>query len=136
MSIIYQAHKKSGASNNTKMGLRSPRSFIWFDIGLWLLIAVLLMYTSIAYFPKVKKHLAKPVPHPAIILNLINEADYLNKHKLTGVFLSNQENVALINNHYYHLGDVIDGMKVAHIDLNNVTLTSDHQKFVLSQQTV
>ncbi len=138
MSIIYQAHKK-GSSKDT-FARPVIRSFPWFDVALWLLVFILLIYTSVVYFPKVKKYFSTPFfatkIAPPITLKLINEADYQNKHKVTGVFLADNDKIALINHHYYHLGDNLDGMQIVQIDLNDVTVRNEHQKFILSQQTM
>lgn len=142
MSIIYQAQNKTSSNKgrfiNSTTTSHAAKTFPWFDIALWLLIVVLLVYISMAYFPKFKKHWVKPtvvstIASPQIVR--MNEAEYQSKHKLTGVFLSEQEKIALINNHYYHLGDTLDGMQIVRIELNRVLLRNNNQKLILSQQT-
>lgn len=66
----------------------------------------------------------KPVP-------LVNDTVYRTHHILSGVFLSQQERMAIINNQTFHVGDVVDGMKIVRIDLNKVTLQKDTQRLVL-----
>ena len=63
---------------------------------------------------------------PAISLtppaSMLNEAEFKNKHILNGVFLSHQENIALINNQAFHVGDTVENMEIVNISLNQVTL--------------
>jgi hypothetical protein len=50
---------------------------------------------------------------------------------LTGVMLAGQNSVAIINNHSYQLGDMINGMKVIGIEINKVQLLNGQQIVVL-----
>jgi len=55
-----------------------------------------------------------------------------NKLVLNGVFLSDKEKVALINNRSFRLGDVLAGMKIIEIDNDSIKLlSSDNKKVVL-----
>ena len=59
------------------------------------------------------------------------ETEYRGKFILNGVFLSDDEKVALINNQSYHVGDTLDGMKIVGIDLNSVKFKLSNQILVL-----
>lgn len=43
---------------------------------------------------------------------------------LNGVLISGTEKIALINNQAFHLGDIVDGMKIVSIEVNSVKLQS------------
>jgi hypothetical protein len=52
----------------------------------------------------------------------MNPTDYKSSHVLGGVYLSNEEKIALINNKFFHLGDTVDGMKLVSIEANRIIL--------------
>jgi hypothetical protein len=66
-------------------------------------------------------------PSPIIPNPVIVEAEYKSKHELNGIFVSPSETVAMINNKMVHLGDTVDGMRVASIDVLGVQLRHDEQ---------
>lgn len=51
-------------------------------------------------------------------------APYLNKLTLNGVLISDSDKTALINNQAFHIGDMIDGMRIVTIDPTRVRLQS------------
>jgi hypothetical protein len=50
---------------------------------------------------------------------------------LEGVFLSDNEQLAMINHHSYHVGDKVNGMQVVNIALDEVTLQDKKHSVVL-----
>jgi hypothetical protein len=91
--------------------------------------ALLAVGVAVVYLVQYKWHLfyAAQSHQP-----MIAEADYRAKHILGGVFVSPTETVAVINTKMVHLGDTLDGMKVASIDTKGVKLQRDQQVIVLS----
>ena len=53
------------------------------------------------------------------------------KMHLDGVFLSNREKMAMIDNKAYHVGDVVKGMKLVSITLDQVQLKHKKQTLTL-----
>lgn len=61
----------------------------------------------------------------------IIEAQYKKNHILNGVFISNSEKIAMINNRMFHRGDEVDGMIISEIDTEGVQLKHDDQMIFL-----
>lgn len=59
------------------------------------------------------------------------ELDYKGNLVLNGVFLSDQDKIAMINNQPYHLGDKVSGLKIISMDMNSVKLSDEKNIFVL-----
>jgi hypothetical protein len=79
--------------------------------------------------PSVKvTEIAPTKPQPTLNINL---ADYKSSHILSGVYLSDEEKIALINKQFFHLGDVIDGMKLVSIEQNRIVLRYADNDLVL-----
>jgi len=64
----------------------------------------------------------------------IIESQYRNKHVLDGVFLSENETVAMINKKMVRMGDKVDGMTVRSIDTDGVQMQHDDQIIFLQAQ--
>jgi hypothetical protein len=64
----------------------------------------------------------------------INQAEFKTKHTLNGVYLSTDEKIALINNQFFHLGDLVDGMKIVSIESNRIILRHADNALILSTE--
>lgn len=51
-----------------------------------------------------------------------DDAQYKSKHLVTGIFISENTKVALIDNQFYNIGDTIDGMEIISIEPESVRL--------------
>lgn len=128
VSIIYDALQKTqqrlGHTNKEK----NQKRFDWLDLCFIVIIVLLIIAVIWAYFPKkspvIKKSLTSlPAPQqtdlqltPKPVVRLL----------LQGVFLSNNEKVALINNQTLHVGDSIQGKKVISISFDQVKLQDEN----------
>jgi hypothetical protein len=80
-----------------------------------------------------------PLPPPPFITHPVAEKPPIPEIKpllstrltLNGVMISGDEKVALINNQAFHLGDVVDGMRIVAIEFNNIKLQSGNEVFEL-----
>jgi type II secretory pathway component PulC len=70
-------------------------------------------------------------PKPVFSVNLAN---YKSSHVLSGVYLSDDEKIALINNKFFHLGDVVDGMKLVSIEANRIVLRYADNALILQTE--
>lgn len=142
MSIIYNALQKiqqnrenDSATSNQEMMSRDD----WIDVGIALIIAILLAVLMIAHYPQFNKNtlikptaiafslpnsvpLTKPIPKVRVALDV---AEYKNQHRLNGVFISEEEKMAMINNHFFNLGDIVDGLKIVNIEFDRIKLKNE-----------
>ncbi len=83
----------------------------------------------------------KPTEVPSLETNAATSTEINIKEKprvslvLNGVFFSEDEGYALINNQIVKVGDVVDGATVKRIDLNEVELETAGSTIKLSTQT-
>jgi hypothetical protein len=135
VSIIYKALQKT-QKNREKDTRFSPEETAviktyWVDKALIATILALLTIVLYAYYPKLKNlhlfaHSVKYAAQPAV-----NEVEFKNKFVLTGIFISDQTKIAMINNQYVHLGDIIGNMRVVYIGDNLVKLQNQNQLITL-----
>lgn len=57
--------------------------------------------------------------------SLNHQSEYAIQHSLNGVFLSDSEKVAMIDNRFFNIGDVVDGMKIIAIHAEGVKLENE-----------
>jgi hypothetical protein len=142
VSIIYDALQKTQRNRSVSRDIYPDRANYrarWIDIGLIAAVVLLSAFVIYAYWPLITNHfkhassvktatvgakespplVAAPVPD-----NLV----------LNGVLMSDQNQTALINNQFYHLGDAVGGMRIVSIELNNVKL-QDGNKIVILKTT-
>ncbi len=139
MSILYDALKKtqlkSSVVNSTITITKKSKKWSWLIISLAALLGLLIAAFSIYYItakPKPKPQpekpkmvgVKKPAPLPKPIVKKVNLS-------LMGVFISDDEKVAMINNRLMHIGDVIEGMKVVSIELEGVKLGGNNTVITL-----
>lgn len=139
VSIIYDALQK--AQRHREMSYRAPSleqpkktlnplQIMVFIITLLLLAVIGLGMTYLTMplnKPRHKPVLTSQAPAKPISKPIVR----IVKLKLNGVFLSNDENVAMINQDMYRLGDVIEGLKIVSIQLDSVVLQNDKQTLEL-----
>jgi hypothetical protein len=144
VSIIYDALQKTqtNRSKNPKMIVKkSPFILQWFNIGMLITIIILFSIVIYAYYPNIKKlftpshHVSaavKSVPRSPVIAATPNQVSSTKalptqfatgtsgKITVNGVFISEQDNFALINNKEFHVGDTVEGMKIIAIQFDKV----------------
>lgn len=69
--------------------------------------------------------------HISATLPAANLTKLNNKLVLNGVFISELEKIALINNQSYHVGEMVQGFKIISIDMDSVKLSDDKNSFIL-----
>jgi len=139
LSIIYDALQKTQTVRQTPTIESPTKNKVVHSNKIFLLLLLafslclsLFLYTH--YYPhkkpsippaplKIATPIAKHTPLKAPI-NLV----------LRGVFISDNEKVALINNKMLHVGDSYQGIKVLAIQLDKVKLKKDNFEFFLSQR--
>lgn len=162
MSIIYDALQKTQQKRESRYGRNSfileRRSFSvrQFNTVLLLLILCLMSYLTYQSFhilPKRQsqpitvqaKSIVNPIVKPTVapvvaeqspppLPQAIPSSPSVSGQTLVlnGVYVSDQEKLALINNKTFHLGDVVDGLKIVEIEFNRVTLQSKTGALVLT----
>jgi hypothetical protein len=135
VSIIYNALQKA-QQNRQKEAVSTIKSkhISWVDGSLAIIIFLLIGIAIYGYYPSLKRQpthtqiSTKTLPalagtaitqEPTHVINLTN---YKSTHVVNGVYLSQQEKIALINNKFFHLGDSVDGMKLVSIESNRIVL--------------
>ncbi len=134
MSIIYDALQKTQRNRSMSMSRDSYQDpaahrMRWVDKGLLAAVILLSGFVIYAYGPPVIKHFKQPAAAKPVVAaevaapsaQLVTEAAPANL-VLNGVLMSDQNQTAVINNQFYHLGDVVGGMRIVAIELNNVKL--------------
>ena len=123
MSIIYEALKKTQKHieqnkvtlANTKVIL--PAKKRWWAVGGLSTTFIALCLVSY-YLP------GKPVADTRPLI--VAEAP-IGKMQLTGVFVSDAEKIAVINDRMVHEGDMVGTMRVIRIDIESVALQRGHK---------
>lgn len=86
--------------------------------------------------PQIEKTLAEPIPKPIVPistpLSVESKEESLISFVLNGIFFSEDEGYALINNQIAKVGDVIEGARVLRISLDEVELESKGSTIKLS----
>ncbi|MHB1948155.1 MAG: hypothetical protein ACYCQI_08585 [Gammaproteobacteria bacterium] len=144
MSIIYDALQKTQRQLNNKNQFDYPKSRRnWFDIILRVAIVILLFLVTLTYYPKIKsyfmqgKHqslqVAQKNPPATTVAPTPRPLPYQPPKKLVlnGIFISDQESLALINDRLLKIGESVDGSKVVNITTKQVTMEAEGHLFVL-----
>ncbi len=146
MSIIYDALKKSQKARATqstriRKQLRMPRlpRITVMKVDRKNLIMVLLILTSLFIMAMMLTMQEPPGANRLFAQQQFVKKRVLAKAKLTpsprlmleGVFLSDNEQLAMINHHTYHVGDKVNDMQVVNIALDEVTLQDKKHSVVL-----
>lgn len=141
VSIIYEALQETQVEDESPYILLPQENMTrddWIDVGISLVIAFLLAVMMIAHYPQFNnksepiamkknsydkpiKAASKAVNTQQIIKPIVESAYQLN-HVLNGVFVSEEEKVAMVNNRFFSIGDTIDGMKLISIELDKIKL--------------
>ena len=144
MSIIYDALRKTQENRENIRDpqemtgktsvMKSNRNFEWPDIfllgsiGALLILLIAIYLTHLSFTPDAKK--VAVVTPPAV--PAVTEPTPLPKLVLNGVFLSDHEQIAMINNQTYHFGDIVSGLKIVDIQGSSVKLQNEHHSIVLA----
>lgn len=135
MSIIYKALQKTQRKReHENHSLFEPNDTVthhsyWFDAILLVIIAILLTVVIIAYYPRMH-FFAKAAPvivKPQLSPQAVKEAAFKSQYHLNGIFVSDQNIIAMINNQYFHLGDIVGDMKIISITDKSVRLKNQDQ---------
>jgi len=143
VSIIYEALQKTqieDALQHTPSSQNEMTRDDWIDVSISLIIAFLLAIIIVAHYPQfnskskailevpddIVKPVIKPATNPKIIAVPFDEAAYKLNHILNGVFVSDEEKIAMVNNRFFNIGDNIDGMKVISIEPDKIKLQHTH----------
>jgi hypothetical protein len=146
VSIIYEALKKTQRSREIKnhvarenkyparlierLSIRTPYRVNLALGGIILTLTVLVLGGHVANAFHHDAEVVKPQSVP--VATAVIEEPVPAKHMvLKGVLLSDQDKMALINNQPYHVGDVVEGMKIVSIEFNSVILRQGDRKLVL-----
>jgi hypothetical protein len=156
VSIIYEALKKTQLNRETKRNVSRPRrrtmpfmqDWEWIDVGLAALIGILLIACVslyVVHFAHRSSHsgnnhsAATSSRSTSTTASMIEQtastsSDDAPDEKdlvLNGVLLSDEEKLALINNKTFHVGDMVEGMRIVSIDFNSVKLANGKQLMTL-----
>jgi len=109
----------------------------WIDVFISLVIAFLLAVIIVAHYPQfnskpenifvAKSSRVSQVPQVSASLppiTVVGDENFKLNHILNGVFVSEDEKIAMVNNRFFNLGDDIDGMKIVSIEPDNIKLES------------
>jgi hypothetical protein len=149
MSIIYEALQKTQkkrraimeaprvavVTKKPKLKTRVSNKIALIDVMIGFTIIVLILFISLSLTNKYRKNHQFKIARAAILKDQSNiksmAANFKLNHKLNGVFISDKNSFALINNKSFHLGDMIDGMKIVDLNINYVKLENTQQQVIL-----
>jgi hypothetical protein len=148
VSIIYDALQKTQRARTENRDYKPDRFTLFRNIlNAAVKIAVVLTAFCIIYIysPMVTKHFSFKHTHKVAAVPQVQQQSEpvavaasvpvtQQGLVLTGVMLAGADSVAIINNHSYQLGDVVDGMKLIGIELNKVQLLNGNQIIVLRSE--
>jgi hypothetical protein len=141
VSIIYEALQKTQRQrSNTQNALPRLKAqhWKWLDLGLIVTIICLLGVIAVAYFPHIVRHAPKKLPvvvHPVAPPVLPKKVEYKPNLILNGVMLAEDDEIALINNKSFHVGDTVEGLRVVSIRPETVKLRDNSNHTVVLQVT-
>jgi hypothetical protein len=149
VSIIYEALQKTQNNRSIEPKAKLKNSFRhvkWFDMGMLMIIILLFTIVLYAYFPYLKKAFThtQAKPNLAKTVPAMTKKNVASKTTptlfatgksgniiLNGVFLSDQDNFAMINNQALHVGDIIEGMTITKIEFDKVQLHDEKMNLIL-----
>ena len=124
----------------------------WFDVSIRVIIYSLTSIAIYGYYPRLTQLFEQQIfvkpSHATVIQNNTSASkmavpsvvqpmqpaiapfdalSFKTKHPLTGVFISNSETLAMINNQFFHIDEKIDNMKIIQITLEGVTLSNEKE---------
>jgi hypothetical protein len=154
VSIIYEALQKTQVEDELQNIPSSQDKMTkddWIDVSISLAIAFLLAMIIIAHYPpnskskdmlvskknskavpilevpdETVKSIVKPTSDSKIMGVPFDEAAYKLNHTLNGVFVSDEEKIAMVNNRFFNIGDSIDGVKVVSIEPDKIKLQHEN----------
>lgn len=153
MSIIYDALTKVQRSRRSAEKIefdfeRKNRAYAWFDRILIIAIASLIIiliygYSSIMIKKRIKiksSSSAVPIVHtiqakPVPVLKYTT-IDYTGAVILNGIFISDNDRFAIINNQTVHVGDVVNNKKIVIINYNNIILKDNMYLYVIKNKAI
>ena len=128
MSIIYDALNKTQQIRelkNKKETQNFSLKWLMFSISLIFLFCILLLLFFLFRQPEMTPVVVKKRDMP--IAQKLPSSSYV----LSGVFISNNQQLAIINHRYYHVGDQIDGMNIIGMNINEVKLKDKDHVLIL-----
>jgi hypothetical protein len=137
VSIIYDALQKTqrnrSLNRDNQVGANYGMRLV--DKGLLGAVILLSVFVIVAYWPIIAKHFTQTASVKSAVPTTQESPQLVVQPApaglvLNGVLMSDQNQTALINNQFYHLGDLVGGMRIVDIELNNVRL-QDGTKIVV-----
>jgi len=128
VSIIYDALNKTQQIRelkNKKETQNFSLKWLMFSISLIFLFCILLLLFFLFRQPEMTPVVVKKRDMP--IAQKLPSSSYV----LSGVFISNNQQLAIINHRYYHVGDQIDGMNIIGMNINEVKLKDKDHVLIL-----
>ena len=128
MSIIYDALQKTQQHREIKQPLPGKKKSIFSPVRLTLALCLTLCAVAIVIMAFYTKGIKRPVtPPPSTVMPMKN----IPPMTLNGIFFSSQYKIAMINNHIFQIGDMVNGMKIVDIQYDNVQLEHGNHRLEL-----
>jgi hypothetical protein len=137
VSIIYDAlNKTQEIRSRLAVPKIKKKAIAYYRLGFYVgleLIFILLLIVTLLGYPRYKNYSAakKPVTiavKPRAVRPIHPKKPYI----LNGIFLSDTDSIAIINNVHYHLGDQVEGMNIIEIKEDLVKLKDKSHTIVLA----
>lgn len=134
MSIIYSALQKTQQKREsdrvsfTENKTSTNRFLFFLKIAFFIVISAVII---IAGYEDIKIWRTHHKPIPIAKKPFAPSTAPLPNLTLNGVFLSNNEKIASINHRFFHLGDVVEDLKITDINLGRVELKNANRFIVL-----
>jgi hypothetical protein len=140
LSIIYDALQKIQMTHQKKIDKNYSDKFDTLIIYILVILSTLIIMLE---FPIIKaKYLTKPIqlvkknivsPKPLKTeMQLVNVEEFKSKYRVNGIFFSNEQKVALINDKFLNIGDKIETFKIVNIYNDHLILKNSHQMITLT----
>jgi hypothetical protein len=132
LSIIYDALKKSQQARASgkvrvatavkqRMTRKNVMIILLLLTSIFVITATISITGQLTKTKKLSENKVIPKPKPPAPVAIASAPRLM----LEGVFLSENEKLALINHHAYHEGDTVNGMQVINIAFDKVTLKNN-----------
>ena len=139
MSIIYDALQKTQKNRITKSDIMTPKPRTnVLKIKLILMLTSALIVTTGFYFFSQFRHLSTSVTPIKKIVQIAKTTppqptvENNKQLSLQGIFSSDKNKMAMINNKMYQVGDTVDEMKIISITQKGVKLQKKNEVLTLS----
>ncbi len=144
--MIYEALQKTQGEGETHVMLSTAEDVMtqddWIDVSISLVIAFLLATLIVVHYPQFNTHsesisMKKNITTANLSAKSVvattgpAQIKFQTGHMLNGVFVSGDEKVAMVDNRFFSIGDMIEDKMIVNIQPDHIKLKNNNGLFEL-----